>query len=363
MKKTTKIASLTAVMLALSLVVPSAALAASTRTTTTTTIENGVETTTTVTTITDDDGKTTTTTEVTTSGTPISTENTEKVRYCKAPKPVKQKKQKASLKIYKARTHVTSTKKIDLHSPIVPHYVVTGDVKIVSKRIALYKPGRKPVFKKSVEANREGKYKITTRIKYKTKVKKGGKMVWGKTKTKSLTQSVTATHNLKVAPKRLYKMKTLKGQKQFIQFLNLERQTYGLPPLTYSADLSKAAKIMLKSDYYLAEKDAKKLTNPNFSKKWAFDAIDEYEDNDCTQPIAKELGFVSNSWSMMLPAKPKTAADHRSWDVYLRFSGIAGGTHRMKSVDAAELVRTKKDAVGFAFNKKGHMYILYGVRK
>lgn len=361
MKKTTKIASLTAVMLALSLVVPSAALAASTRTTTTTTIENGVETTTTVTTITDDDGKTTTTTEVTTSNAPTtSTEDAEKVRYCKAPKPVKQKKQKASLKIYKARTDVTSTTKISPGYSLVPHYVVTGDVKIVSKQIALYKPGKKPVFKKSVEANSEGKYKITTRIKYKTKVKKGGKMVWGKTKTKSLTQSVTAARNVKVAPKRRYKMKTLKGQKQFIQFINLERQTYGLPPLTYSADLSKAAKIMQKSDYHLAEKDAKKLTNPNFSKKWAFDVIDEYEDNDCAKPVTKELGIVAHSWGS---GKLKRAADHESWNVYLTFSSIADGTSRWKSVDAAELVRTKKDAVGFAFNKKGHMYILYGVRK
>lgn len=364
MKKTTKIASLTAVMLALSLVVPSAALAASTRTTTTTTIENGVETTTTVTTITDDDGKTTTTTEVTTSNAPTtSTEDAEKVRYCKAPKPVKQKKQKASLKIHKARNVVTSTTKIKTGRSVVPHYVVTGDVKVVSKQIALYKPGKKPVFKKSVEANSEGKYKITTRIKYKTKVKKGGKMVWGKTKTKSLTQSVKAARNVKVAPKKLYKTKTVKGQKQLIQFINLERQTYGLPPLAYSSELSKAAKIMARPTWYLTEKDAKKLTNPNFSKKWAFDAIDEYEDNNCAQPIAKQLGRVANAWSKMLPAKQKTAASHESWNVYSRFSSIADGTSRMKSADAAELVRTKKDAVGFAFNKQGHMYILYGVRK
>ncbi len=87
---------------------------------------------------------------------------------------------------------------------IKPNVAKSGKVKISSQLITV-KQGKKTIVNKKKTAKlRAGAYKVTTTVKYKvaTKSKKTAKWVYGKTKTKKLTQTLKITQGKKPVTKK-----------------------------------------------------------------------------------------------------------------------------------------------------------------
>ncbi|WP_051259331.1 CAP domain-containing protein [Schaalia suimastitidis] len=131
---------------------------------------------------------------------------------------------------------VASGKKVTVKANVK----TSGKVK-VTKRVITVKQGSKTLAKNKTSAKlKAGTYKVTTTVKYKVKVTKGGKSAWSKTKTKKVTQTLKVT--VKKSASRYHGANTKAGQAEVLAFINKDRKSRGMAPLKRSASLDANAK-------------------------------------------------------------------------------------------------------------------------